>query len=188
MAYCLVCEPGPGPYSVSCKRKRPRLPRPRLLLHQHPWSVAPETIEINRTFGYRGRKERNTNGSHKKLVTFAGVEMRVRVESPTGILPGQCNDVMVEDFEREAFSGVFLEVRLEEVVSPSEEIPSMVKLDAPQLGEFTLLILGAERTVESCYREDGSRTNDTDDELVVLGADGRIHNSRVEGEHGVGRE
>ena len=105
--------------------------------------------------------------------------MRVRVESPTGILPGQCNDVMVEDVEREAFSGVFLKVRLEEVVSPSEEIPSMVKLDAPQLGEFALLILGAERTVESCYHEDGSRTNDTDDELVVLGAGGRIRDRRV---------
>jgi len=101
----------------------------------------------------------------------------------TSILPGQGDDVMVEDVEREALSKVLLEIRLEEVVSPSEEIPSMVKLDSPQLGEFALLILGAESIVDDGCREDGSRADGASDELVVL-ADNGIQEGRVESGHG----
>ena len=70
---------------------------------------------------------------------------------------------MTKDTEREAFSGVSSEIRMEEVVSPSEEIPSMVKLDAPQPGELPSPILGAEIIVGSSYCEDDSRANDTDE-------------------------
>jgi hypothetical protein len=63
---------------------------------------------------------------------------------------------MVEHIEREALSEVSLEVRLEEVVSPLEEIPSMVKLDAPQLGELTKqrlsLRLGVRSRRTTCAR------------------------------------
>jgi hypothetical protein len=85
---------------------------------------------------------------------------------------------MVEHLEGEALSEVPLEVQLEEVVSPSEEIPSMIKLDAPQLGEVTVLIFGAESVVGSSCHEDGSHANCTSDKLVVLtgngGQDGRV--------------
>ena len=93
---------------------------------------------------------------------------------------------MVEDIEREAFSEVSLQVRVDEVVSPSEKIPSMVKLDASQLREFISVILGAESIVGGGYREDGSGANSTGDELVVLDGGG-IHDSRAESEHEVVR-
>ena len=57
-------------------------------------------------------------------------EMWVGEESLTSVLPGQGNDVMVEHVEGEAFPEVSLEVGLEEVVSPLEEIPSVAKLNA----------------------------------------------------------
>jgi len=88
---------------------------------------------------------------------------------------------MVEHVEREALSEVSLEIRMEEVESPLEEIPSVVKLDTPQLGGFMLPIFGGERIVGSGCREDHSRTDGTSDELVV-------QDGRVESGHGVGRE
>ena len=92
----------------------------------------------------------------------------------------------MEDIEREAFPGVSAEVRVDEIVSSSEEIPSIVKLDAPQPREFMLLILGAENIVGSSYREEGSRANSTDGEVIVLDGEG-IHDSRVESGHEVVR-
>ena len=92
---------------------------------------------------------------------------------------------MVEYAEREVLSGISLEGRVKEVVSPSEKLPGMVELDAPQLGELAPPILEVERVVESGHREDGSRTNGTNDELVVLDGGG-IHYSRAESKHGVG--
>ena len=93
----------------------------------------------------------------------------------------------MEDIEREAFPGVSPEVRVDEIVSSSEEIPSIVKLDAPQLREFVFLILGAENIVGGSYCEDGSRANSTEDEVIVLDGEG-IHDSRVESGHEVVRE
>jgi hypothetical protein len=59
------------------------------------------------------------------------VKVRVRVENSPSILPSQGDDIVVEDIERETLAVVLIEVRPEEVVSPSEEAPSMVKLDTP---------------------------------------------------------
>ena len=78
---------------------------------------------------------------------------------------------MVEYVERETLSKVSLEVGLEEVVSALEEIPSMVKLDALQLGKVVLPIFGAESIVENSCDEDGSRANSASDKLVVLASD-----------------
>ena len=47
----------------------------------------------------------------------------------------------------------------------------MVELDTPQLGEFALLILGAQRIVGDSYREDENRGNSTGYELVVSDGD-----------------
>ena len=135
-------------------------------------------------FGYRGRETRTPR---KNFVTLAGAKVWVRVENSTSVVPSQSNNVMVEDIEREAFSEVSLEVRMEEVVSPSEEIPSMVKLDASKLGELTPLILEAENVVDGGYREDGSCANSTDDKTDVLGGE-KIHDSRVESGHEVARK
>jgi hypothetical protein len=55
--------------------------------------------------------------------------MGVRVENSTSIFPSQGDDIVVEHIERETLAVVSIEVRPEEVVSPLEEIPSMVKLD-----------------------------------------------------------
>ena len=74
---------------------------------------------------------------------------------------------MMEHAEREALSGVSLEVRLEEVVSLLEEIPSMVKLNPLQLGESRLLILGVETIIGSGRREDCRHGHKTSGELVV---------------------
>ena len=54
-----------------------------------------------------------------------------------------------------------------------KEVPSVVKLDAPQIGEFLLLIPRAENIVYCSRREDSSRANDDGDELVVLDHDRR---------------
>jgi len=131
--------------------------------------------------------KRNAHSSHKYPVTLVEVEVWVREERLTSILPNQSNDIMVEDVEREALSDVSLEVQLKEVVPPIEEIPSMVQLDAPQLGEFVMLILGSESVVDGGCRENGSRANGTSDELVVLAGDG-IQDGGVEGGHGEGKE
>ena len=73
---------------------------------------------------------------------------------------------------------------MEEVESPLEEIPSMVKLDATQLWEVVLPIFGAKCMVGSGYRKDYSRTSDTSDESAVLAGDGS-QDSRVESGHEV---
>ena len=105
----------------------------------------------------------------------------VGVEKSTSILSGQDDNGMVEHIERETLSEVSLEVRLEEVVSPLEEIPSMEKLDALQLRKVVVLIFGAESIVENGYRKDGSRAKG---EPVVLSRD-EIQDGRAESGHGV---
>ena len=113
--------------------------------------------------------------------------MRVRVESSTSILPSQGDDIMVEDVERETLSAVLIEVRLEEIISPLEEIPSMVKLDTPQLRKVVPRILRAENIVEGGCREDGSCANGTSDEPVVLVSD-EVQDGRIESGHEVARK
>ena len=94
---------------------------------------------------------------------------------------------MVEHIERETLSVVSIEVRLEEVVASLEEIPSMVKLDAPQLRKVVFRIFGAESVVENgCYEDDGG-ANGTSDELAVPAGD-EVRDSRVENGHEVGRK
>ena len=92
---------------------------------------------------------------------------------------------MVEDVEAEALPEISLEVRLEEVVSPLEEIPSVVKLDASQLGEAVVVIPGPERVVYSSCCDDGSRADRTSDESV-LATGGGSQESRFESGHEVG--
>ena len=94
---------------------------------------------------------------------------------------------MVEHIERETVSEGSLEVRLEEVVSLLEEIPSMIKLDTAQLRKLVCLIFGAESIVDSGCHKDGSRANGTGDELIFLTGD-EIQNGRVESGHGVVRD
>jgi len=130
---------------------------------------------------------RSSHPSHKDLVTLVEGKVLVRVESLTGILPNQGDDIMMKHIERETLSEVPLEVPLEEVVSPLEEIPSMVKLDAPQLSKLVVFIFEAESIVENCCRKDGSRPKGTSSKLVVLSCD-EIQDSRVESGHGVVRK
>jgi len=96
---------------------------------------------------------------------------------------------MAENIKRETPSEVSLEARLEEVVSPFEEVPSVEKLDAPQLREFVLLIdtFGVERTVNNGCHENGGRANGTGHESVIL-ADGGTQDGVVESGHEAGRE
>ena len=94
---------------------------------------------------------------------------------------------MVEHIERETLAEVSLEIQLEEVVSPLKEIPSMVKLDAPQLGKVVLLISGAESIVENGCHKDSGRANSTSNKLVVLAGD-EIQGGRVESGHEVARK
>jgi len=141
-------------------------------------------IKISETFCHC---EGNPHRSHKYLVTLVEVEVRVRVESSTSILPSQGDDIMVEHVERETLSAVLIEVRLEEVISPLEEIPSMVKLDTPQLRKVVPRIFGAENIVEGGCREDGSGANGTSDDPVVLVSD-EVQDGRVESGHEVVRK
>ena len=106
----------------------------------------------------------DTHSSHEKFVALIEIEVRVRVKSFPPLFPNQSNDVMVEHVEGKALSEVLLEIRVEEVVPPLEEIPSVVKLDSPQPGEALLFILGAERIVGSCCREDCNSAHGTCDE------------------------
>ena len=78
---------------------------------------------------------------------------------------------MVKNIEREILSGVPIKVRPEEVVSPLEETPSMVKLDTRQLRKAMLLIFRVENIVESDCCENGSGADGTSDELVALASD-----------------
>ena len=79
----------------------------------------------------------------KNPVTLVNVEVWVGEENSTGVLPSQSDDIMVEHVEGEVLPVVSHEVRLEEVMRPLEEIPSVIQLNAPQLGEVVLLIFGA---------------------------------------------
>lgn len=110
--------------------------------------------------------------------------MRVGIESSTGILSSQSNDVVMEHVERETLSEVSLEVRLEEVVTLSEEIPSVVKLDAPQSGKLVRLVFGAERIIGNYRHKDSSNADSTSDNLAVL-AGNWIQDGRIGGEHGM---
>ena len=76
---------------------------------------------------------------------------------------------------------------MKEVVSPLEEIPTVVELDAPQPGELVPLIFGAERMVDSRCREDHSRANKSSDEAVVLPNDG-IQDGRAKSGHKAGKK
>ena len=102
------------------------------------------------------------------------------------IIPGQSDDSVVENVEGKPLSEVLLVVRHEEVVSPSEEIPSMVKLNAMQLGEFVFLVFGIESVADSGRPEDGNHSNDTSHDLVVLAGDGG-QDGRVENGHEIGK-
>ena len=127
-------------------------------------------------------RERNPHLSHEDLVTLVEGKVLVRIESLTSVLPNQGDDIVVEYVEREALSEIPLEIRLEEVVSALEEIPSMVQLDAPQLGKAVVLISGAENIVENDCRKDGGRAKCTSGELVVVSCD-EIQYDRVESGH-----
>ena len=78
---------------------------------------------------------------------------------------------MVEHVKGETLSEVPLEVRLHEVVSPVEEIPSVIKLDASQLREVVTLIFVTELVVDSICCKSGSHASSTSDELLVLAGD-----------------
>ena len=75
-------------------------------------------------------QDRNTYRSCEKLETLHDVKVRVRENNAAGLFPGQSDELVVDHIERETFPRVSFIVRLEEVVSPSEEIPSVVELDA----------------------------------------------------------
>ena len=125
---------------------------------------------------------RNPHRPHKDLVTLVEGKVLVGVESLTSILPNQGDDIMMEHIERETLSEVSLEIRLEKVVSTLEEVPSMIKLDAPQLGKFVAFILGAENIPENGCRKDGGRAKGTNGELVFISHD-EIQDGRVESGH-----
>jgi len=117
------------------------------------------------------------------------VEVCVRIERLTSILPSQSNDGVVEHIEREAPSKVSFEVRLEEVVPSFEEIPGMVKLDSPKLWEvvFPIDTFGVERIVHDSSHQDGGRANGTGHEFVTL-ASGGTQDGVVEIGHEAGQE
>ena len=59
-------------------------------------------------------------------------DMKIRgIHNPPSVLPRQNNDFVVEYIERKALSEVPFEVGLDEIVSRSTEIPSVIKLNAP---------------------------------------------------------
>ena len=93
---------------------------------------------------------------------------------------------MVKDIEREAPARVPVEVRAEEVISPSEEVPSMVELDAPQHREPVLVVSRAESIVGSGRYQDGSHANCTNYELIFLTGDGMEGGRVNESRHWVG--
>ena len=126
--------------------------------------------------------ERNPHRSHKDFVTLVEGKVLIGVESLTSIFSNQSDDIMVEDVERETLSVVSLEVRLEEVVSPLEEIPGMVKLDALQLGKVVVLIFGAKNIVENGCRNYGGCANGTSSELFVISCN-EIEDGRDESGH-----
>jgi len=140
-------------------------------------SVALSTSLIRGAYGHQDQPndlllhERNPHRPHKDLVTLLEGKLLVGEESSTSILSGQDDDIVLEHIKRKTVPEVSLEVRLEEVVSILEEVPSMIKLDAPQLGKFVVLILGAENIPENGCRKDGGRAKCTSGELVFISCD-----------------
>ena len=94
---------------------------------------------------------------------------------------------MMEYIERKTLSKVPFIVGLEEIVSRSIEIPSVIKLNTPQLGKLVRPLFSAENIVGGGCREDDSRANRASDELAVLSGDG-IRDGRVEEGHGAARK
>ena len=129
----------------------------------------------------------DAHSSHKNSVTLIEAEVWIGEEGLASVFPSQSNDVVVEHVEREALAEVPFEIRVEKVVPPLEEIPSVVELDAPQLGELVLVIFGAECVVHNSCRKDRCRANNTSDESVVLASDG-IQDGRVESGHKAGQQ
>ena len=151
-------------------------------------SVAISTSLIRGAYNHRNQskvlllRERNPHRPHKYLVTLVEGKMWIGIESSTSILPSQSNDIMVENIERETFPRVSIEVRVDEVVSLLEKIPSMIKLDAPQPRKVVVLIFGAESIVENGCHKDDDCANGTGSEPVVLSCD-EIQDCRVESGH-----
>ena len=128
---------------------------------------------------------RNTYPSDEELDPLADMEIR-GIRNPTSILSRQGNDVVVEYIERKTLSEVPFEVGLEEIISRLIKIPSVIKLNAPQLGKLVRLFFRAENIVGGGCREDDSRANHASDELVVLSGDG-VQDCRAEERHGAMR-
>ena len=61
---------------------------------------------------------------------------------------------------------------------PREETPCVVQLDAPQLGEFVLVITRAEEIVDSGCRKDSDYANGASNKFVFLAGDGS-ENGRI---------
>ena len=79
---------------------------------------------------------------------------------------------MVEDIERKTLSEGPFEIGLEEVVSPLVEIPSMIKLNAPQLRKVLRIFSGVESIVGGGCHEKNKRANRASDKLDILAGDG----------------
>ena len=132
-----------------------------------PWD-----LRKSKLLEHCNREERNTHSSLENPVTPAELKVWVGVENLASVVPIQSNDSVVKHVERETFSQVLLKVRTEEIVSPSEEIPSVVKLEPGQFGEPALIILGAEAVIYNGYRKDNTCANGAKDKLIVLDDDG----------------
>lgn len=78
----------------------------------------------------------------------------------------------MEHVEGETLFEILLKARPEETVSPLEEIPCVVKLNATQPGKSALVIFGAEVVIDDRRREDNARANGAEGKLIVLDKDG----------------
>lgn len=87
-------------------------------------------FNINGSFWLPAREE-GAYGSHENLVTLIDAEVGIAEKKLAGVLPAQGDDFVAEDIEIEALPRVFFVARTEEVVASFEEIPSVVRLDAP---------------------------------------------------------
>ena len=131
----------------------------------------------------RGRKPYPSDEDHDSLA-----DTKIHgIYNPASILPRQNDDIMVEYVERKTLSEVPFEVGLEKIVSRSIEIPSMIKLDTPQLWKLVRLFFRAENVVGGGCREDDSNANRASDELAILSGD-EIQDGGVEGGHGAVRK
>ena len=133
-------------------------------------------------------KEKRAYSTHEDFVTLINAQVGVTEEYLTSIISAQGDDLVGENLEIEALARVLFVSRPEKVVALSKEVPSMVGLDARQLGEFVLLGLAgvAERIKDDGRCEDGSDAKDAGDELVVLTGDG-MKEGRIESRHEVER-